>query len=284
VRPIPLIRIEGKISADWAERAKAALEEVRRAAEADRARIINSGKYQKIWTDLKELLWEASCHKCWYCESIDDRSDNAVDHFRPKNRIAESRDSGHNGYWWLAFEWRNYRFTCTFCNSYRKSAAGGGGKQDHFPLWNEMKRAKKPEDPLEEERPLLLDPTEVADCAELTFDDNGMAVPIVTKEGNPYRFERATQTIKLCHLNHPTIVERRAMLMRKIRVYLKEADAFYRKREGDDATAEAAYKWKLRDIYYLIVQEAPYSAAARATIGATRGESVAARDLFSVSL
>jgi hypothetical protein len=280
MRPIPLIRIEAKIPRDWREQAKAALEEVKGTPEGDRAKIVNS--LQKVWKDLKDVLWEASYHKCWYCESIDDRSDNAVDHFRPKNRVAESLDSGHNGYWWLAFDWRNYRFTCTFCNSYRKSAVGAGGKQDHFPLWIEAKRAKKPEDSLEEEQPLLLDPTEVADCAQITFDDDGSAVPTATKEGNPYRFERARQTIKLYHLNHPSIVERRATLMRKVRENLREADAFFKKLDGGDNSAEKAYKGRFRDIYYLLMQEAEYSAAVRATVGSKRGESVAARELFDL--
>ena len=231
---------------------------------------------------MKETLREASHGKCWYCESIDDRSDNAVDHFRPKNRVAEAADPGHSGYWWLAFDWRNYRFCCTFCNSYRKSAETAGGKQDHFPLLDETKRAKKPEDALMDEQPMLLDPTRVADVADIAFDDDGQAVPAVAKEKNTFRFERARLSIQFYHLDEGKIVERRAILMQKVRHYLEDADMFFKKLNSDpaNATAYQAYENRLTDLYEALQPEAEYSAAVRATVGSKRGTSAAADELF----
>ena len=43
----------------------------------------------KTWRALKELLAALSHDKCWYCESRQDRSLGAVDHFRPKGRLEE---------------------------------------------------------------------------------------------------------------------------------------------------------------------------------------------------
>jgi uncharacterized protein (TIGR02646 family) len=279
MRYIRLSKIEKDISSDWLRRAQDALDDVKATPEAERAKAVNA--HDDLWRNLKELLRNASYGKCWYCESIDDRSDNAVDHFRPKNRVAECTDPGHNGYWWLAFDWRNYRFSCTYCNSYRRSEEGAGGKQDHFPLWREEKRAKKPDDLLDDEQPLLLDPTRVADVAEITFDDDGRAVPAWTKEGNAYKFARASRTIETYHLNHPLIVERRSELMRKVRQYLKDADKFFKKLDGGDTTAEAAYECMLQDIYNASFREAEYSAAVRATVGSKRATFASADEVFS---
>ena len=97
--------------------------------------------------------------KCWYCESKQIRLDRHVDHYRPKNSVAECAD--HPGYWWLAFRSYNYRYSCTYCNSRRVDQRSGqaGGKADHFPLRDESRRAFSPDDPIDDEQPTLLDPT-----------------------------------------------------------------------------------------------------------------------------
>lgn len=51
---------------------------------------------------LADILSNRSHKKCWYCECVQSRSDMAVDHFRPKNRVEECK--GHPGYYWLAFD------------------------------------------------------------------------------------------------------------------------------------------------------------------------------------
>jgi uncharacterized protein (TIGR02646 family) len=278
MRYIRLEKIERDISSDWLRRARDALDQVKATPEAERAKAVNA--HDALWQNLKELLRSASYGKCWYCESKDDRSDNAVDHFRPKNRVAECTDPGHRGYWWLAFDWRNYRFSCTLCNSHRKSPEGAGGKQDHFPLWREEKRAKSPDDLLDYEQPMLLDPTCAKDVREITFDDDGRAVPKRTKEENRYSFERASRTIETYHLNHYLIVERRAELMRKIRQYLNDADKFFKKQDGGDISAEAAFECRLADIYNAANEEAEYSAAVRATVGSKRATCTVADELL----
>ena len=278
MRHVQLDKLRAKISTDWLERASDALKEIRDTPIPERAEAIKGR--QKIWQELKDILWEASYGKCWYCESFEKRSDNAVDHFRPKNRVAEAVNPKHGGYWWLAFDWRNYRFTCMFCNSNRNSGTTSGGKQDHFPLWCEEKRAAAPEDSIDEEQPMLLDPTLVKDVGEIVFGDNGMAEPAESKEENLYGFERAKQSIKLYHLNHPKIVECRAHVMWRIRGYLEDADKFLKKSRGGDPTAEAAYENRLSDVYHALQPTAEYSAAVRATVGSLRGTYRAAEILL----
>src|ERR1700684_3476119 len=71
--------------------------------------------YAPVWRELKDGLADLSNDKCWYCEMPVPRSDNAVDHFRPKGRMGDAANE-HNGYRWLAFERSNFRYACTFCN------------------------------------------------------------------------------------------------------------------------------------------------------------------------
>lgn len=139
---ISLDELATRLPQGWQENAAAALAEVAKATDNERADKIN--EYRTVWSDLRQALGELSHRACWYCETRQDRSDKAVDHFRPKNRVAEAAD--HPGYWWLAFEWRNYRYSCTYCNSRRRSAdrVTVGGKQDHFPLVQEQERIFAP--------------------------------------------------------------------------------------------------------------------------------------------
>ena len=124
---------------DWFIKAKTLMGVIKKAKPEDRSGIINKTSSQKLWKDLKPFFEKASHKKCWYCESRQSRSDKAVDHFRPKGAIRDD-SLGHAGYWWLAFEPKNYRYSCTFCNSRRKSDDTAGGKWDYFPLEDDSKR------------------------------------------------------------------------------------------------------------------------------------------------
>lgn len=173
-----------------------------------------------IWSDLSDLLSEQSKGKCWYCETIEERSDNPIDHFRPKNRVAECDD--HPGYYWLAFDWRNYRFACTFCNSRRVEVETAGGKQDHFPIfvppdWN------KCETDVNVERPMLLDPILEDDCRLLSFNNNGEACPVVT-DNESEGFKKASKSIELYHLNHKPTTRARRTIFQRIRTLVSNTN------------------------------------------------------------
>lgn len=206
--------------APWKQAASDAAKAVREAQPAERTKVIND--HQDIWKDIKEALWALSYGKCWYCESIDPRSDNAVDHYRPKGNV-RGAEPPHSGYWWLAFECKNYRFSCTFCNTIRKSATTVGGKQDYFPLWDENKRAKCDADDIEEELPLLLDPTKISDVRLIAFAEDGSIGPAVDKtQEREYRM--AGETITRYHLRHPVLKERRAVTLKDVRELIEDAE------------------------------------------------------------
>src|SRR5690242_2141799 len=118
MRNIPLNQL--RPSAEWANRAKKArvlvwaiAVELADAGEGERPEIIKRlraeiAKHAAIWAELRDQMSPLSSGKCWYCESRENRSDVAVDHFRPKGEVEECPT--HPGYWWLAFDPSNYRF------------------------------------------------------------------------------------------------------------------------------------------------------------------------------
>ena len=237
----------------------------------DRAAEVN--RHSPVWQELKDTLKRVSHNKCWYCESVDIRSDNAVDHFRPKNAVAEC--PGHEGYWWLAYTWKNYRFCCTFCNSRRidQETGIGGGKADHFPLRNEAGRAKDQADDLANEEPLLLDPTVPADPWFLWFDETGRARPHPSLCDNVsgYPFRRAEASIRLYHLNHMDIVEQRKALCADVRRRATEVDRYFQKYDAGDSTAREAFENAVAALRELLVASARYSATTRSTLMGLRG-------------
>jgi hypothetical protein len=170
--------------------------------------------HAEVWRELKDPLAALfPDKKCWYCESQVDRADNAVDHFRPKGRVSDATNP-HNGYRWLAFDWRNYRYACTFCNSRRRDVLNKtvGGKADRFPLVEEADRLYAP-GPLDQEKPALLDPCELSDW-ELIGCKQENGKPCAASEDAAARV-RVTKSISVYHLDYePTCKQRHAAAIR----------------------------------------------------------------------
>ena len=240
-----------------------------------RAKAINDRA--DVWKALRETLAELRKNKCWYCESDDARSDRPIDHYRPKNAIAECDD--HDGYWWLAFSWDNFRYCCTFCNSHRVDKVHGtaGGKHDHFPIWKDGSRATfdqcSPDD-LEREKPMLLDPCCPTDPPLLWFDENGKPAPnphLCGPEG-AFLHERVMKSIVLYHLDHHQIVDRRRQLYETVKRKLANAEDKLR-RWGDnaDTTAQQSLIEAVEELKSFMSPGQPYSATAKCAIMALRG-------------
>lgn len=258
MRYIPIQKL--RCDPAWIQEASNAALAVRRAKAKDRSKVID--KYSHVWGRFKNALRDLSYGKCWYCESIDPRSDNAVDHYRPKGNVKDATPP-HGGYWWLAFEWKNYRFSCTYCNSIRKSAETAGGKQDYFPLWDESARARSAKDDLEDELPLLLDPTKVSDVGLLAFAEDGSVGPAVSPD-QKREYKGAEESRKRYHLTHPDIVERRILRLQEVRRWVEEADQYlarYVKRK--EAFILHAAENRLKDVMDSVAPESPYSIAVK---------------------
>lgn len=107
-------------------------------------------KGKSYWGETKKTLKKYQNGKCCFCERRRDaNAEGDVEHFRPKLRVIEN--PAHFGYWWLAYEWSNYLFSCKACNS--------DYKKDHFPLLDESHRAATKDDDLSLERPVLINPS-----------------------------------------------------------------------------------------------------------------------------
>jgi hypothetical protein len=270
MRYVDVTELEGRLPVGWKEKAEQAYHSVKELPANERCEPI--GRFSHLWRELKDLLHELSSGKCWYCESVQERSDNAVDHYRPKNRVVECPE--HRGYWWLAFKWLNYRYSCTFCNSRRVNRDGSsGGKHDHFPLEDEGRRAHNPEDDIDTEQPLLLDPTSLADPGLLWFDEDGRTVPspqFCTDE-NSYFYRRADGSIKLFHLNHVDTVERRKALCNEVRDLVTQLNYYFSKYQQGDTTARTAYADTLKHLRRKVMRSVEYSATAHAMLMGLRG-------------
>ena len=273
MRHIDPEKIESVVTREWLGRAKAATREISSLPDSEKSKAIS--RYSDLWRELAPLFSKISSKKCWYCESLEKRSDNPVDHFRPKGRVHECKDM-KCGYWWLAFDWRNYRFCCTFCNSRRIDLSHGtdGGKQDHFPLRDERRRARDISYNVAEEQPLLLDPCRSTDPLLLWFDQDGKPVPNPTYCLNKIAVTRVRESIKLYHLDHESIVVARRQLFEKILRLTKDADEMFLKiAEGDCPTAQKAFESSIRSLRETLDESAELTSAARAYLMGLRGTS-----------
>ncbi|MDH1341108.1 hypothetical protein [Ectopseudomonas oleovorans] len=229
----------------WLAKAAAASAAVAQGAKPD--------DYENLWKELKDALAALfPDKKCWYCESPVDRADNAVDHFRPKGRVSDALNL-HTGYRWLAFDHRNYRYACTFCNSRRKDVVHGtaGGKADRFPLLIEASRLYAP-GPLNQEAPVLLDPCELNDW-ELVGCQHENGKPCATSQ-DPTERRRAEESIAIYHLDYePTCKQRHAAAVR-LMADVEQAKLFFGQPGMNEHFTATAKK-----IRRAIDRKAPYS-------------------------
>jgi len=158
-----------------------------------------------VWREVKDGLAALLHQKCWFCETPIDRSDNAVEHFRPKNRVSDAAKP-HAGYRWLAFDKSNLRFACTYCNSRRVAQQTSGGKADRFPLVEEDSRVYLP-GPIDEESPALLDPCELHDWELLGCrEEDGHPTPATN---DPAAQSRVAISIEVFHWHYGPTCKRR---------------------------------------------------------------------------
>lgn len=233
-----------QIAADAAWDVKAAAEKAKVAAGSP----VN--RCQAVWAEAKDRLKSVSDGKCWYCESRQERSDNAVDHYRPKSV-----------YPWLAYELSNFRYACTYCNSIRRNPETGesSGKGDHFPLFIGV-RATLPAQ-LNTEDVVLIDPCKGGDPGLLDFHANGQ--PCAKYPAQAKRKDRAEQSIRYYHLDHPDLVESRRLLALQIKDWVDGADALYANLDQCDPGTELAFSRFTESICRAIAERAEFSVFAR---------------------
>ncbi len=273
-------KIEEYLPSDWDERARAALEyveekmaviqsmaQVQGKSQAETEKLVKKAranaiaKKAELWSYAGQHIRNVMHDKCWYCESYESRSDMPVDHFRPKSSVAECPD--HPGYWWLTFDWENYRFSCTYCNSRRVDVEGrtAGGKQDHFPVFSPPGWALSKDDDWRTERPVLLDPTNPDDTHLITFHENGFPRETVHDEQDEEHI-RARESIRFYHLDHQKAVRDRKRIAVTIRNHFVEVERLIPKMNADTIVRDQI-KFHKKQIIKLVREDATYCTAAR---------------------
>lgn len=206
------------------------------------------------WTKLKPWLFALSHGKCWFTEGRDICSHKDVEHFRPKGRVEDLDGGERDGYWWLAFDYSNYRAAGNVPN--RK-------KGDRFPLHKNSLRSCFTERCEESETPYLLDPVRQSDVTLLAFDEEGNAIAAPGADG--WECERVRESIERLKLNeHDALpAERRRVwqtVTREIDAYLAAKSTY---RPGKNPAPRATMEAKARRIVELTRPDAELSAVAR---------------------
>jgi hypothetical protein len=241
------------------------------AKEATRA-VLEDGAapddYGQVWRDLKVKLAELLHDKCWFCETPVPRSDNAVDHFRPKGRVGDAAHE-HAGYRWLAFERGNFRYACTFCNSRRIDVEHGtaGGKADRFPLLDEAARVYEVDAALidfddllntvQAERPAILDPCNHEDWDLLgCMRESGHPCPASQEQ---VAVSRVSTSIDVYHLDHEPTCKQRHRAAVGFLDAVRDAKAAFLNIDVNAPQTETAFSRIAKRILRMIEKAAPYS-------------------------
>lgn len=173
---------------------------------------------------VKDTLGLLFAGKCAYCESFYSSTQPMdVEHYRPKGAVSVETpaDEGHPGYYWLAASWENLLPSCIDCNRQRtqeevvddtSTRTKKLGKKDRFPVAGT--RARRHDEDLAAERPLLLDPSTDDPFRFLRYDlELGLVLPRY-KSGKKH--DRAVASIEIYGLNRSGLVQDRRHVIRMI--------------------------------------------------------------------
>jgi hypothetical protein len=190
----------------------------------DRKPYPKSEDFEDVWSQFKKPLSQAQDARCGFCDTITNDSIGDVEHFRPKAGVHELSDDPRTwaievpgtanaegrhfarrtnpGYWWLAYEWDNYLYSCQSCNR--------SWKGNLFPVAEGAARQWPPRKDGPEETPLLLhcygreNPSQ-----HLKFNPDGSVEAL---DGSLYGWE----TIKTCGLDKQTLRTRRRTITERV--------------------------------------------------------------------
>jgi uncharacterized protein (TIGR02646 family) len=236
---------------DWQDRADVLTIQLLAATTSrERAALIDAN--EDIWKEIKQHFCDVRKRKCWYSESINDFAHCHVDHFRPKIKALDENGIDRGGYWWLAFEWTNYRYS---------GPAGNVRKKDFFQV--NHNKADAPGDSIENEDIRFLDPTEPSDPQKLKYDNEGkVSERQINKLHRDYI--QAEYTIRRMNLNMIGLVEGRRDKYRKAYGIIRETQKLLASQQINyDMARHQAIKAKQRELIELAGKYSEYSAAVK---------------------
>lgn len=242
--------------AAWLAKATRLLQQLRNAADREaRNAIIDANG--AVWGELKEWLLSLSHQKCWFSEAKDCFSHWDVEHYRPKKSAKDQDGTEHEGYWWLSFDWQNFRI----CGN-----AGNRKKGTFFPLRSGCNRCVLDGDHRLED-PLLLDPTDADDPILLSFTLEGRAVPDAFIS-DVWEKTRVEYSVKRYNLDFPPLMDKRktvwADCWSRIQEYLQELARYHT--DKTNMLAKQLSKSAAQHIREMLRPEKELSAVARACV------------------
>jgi hypothetical protein len=269
MRHIPLL--SQTPDAVWLTKAQDLLAALETATTSDeRKKIIDDNS--NVWGEMKPWLLTLSHQKCWFSEAKDCFSHWDVEHYRPKKSAKDLDGTEHEGYWWLAFQWQNFRI----CGN-----AGNRKKGTYFPLRPGCRRRGHGDD-VRREEPQLLDPTNVDDPVLLSFNLEGSAIP-APHITDLWEKERVTYSVERYNLDFNPLKDKRKAVWSDcntaVKEYLSEL-ALYHK-DSTNETAKSGVKQAARKIRAMVHETKELSAVARACVMSMGDERV--KNLLSTS-
>lgn len=254
----------------WIDKAKGLLQQLKDASD-DEARKLIIDNNSQVWGDLKGWLLGLSYQKCWFSEAKDCFSHWDVEHYRPKKSAKDKNGVEETGYWWLAFDWTNFRI----CGN-----VGNRKKGTFFPLRDGCRRVAIDGD-LRMEYPALLDPADPDDPSLISFNSIGNAI-VPADCNDPWEIERIEYSIERYNLNDfPPLVDKRKIVWNEcwthIELYLSDMQMY---RANRSPTSHLSMKEHAKQIRAMFEADKEFSSVARACVLST-GDSRVTRLLQS---
>lgn len=206
------------------------------------------------WGKLKPWLLALSYGKCWFSEVRELYSHYDVEHFRPKKEAKALDGTERDGYWWLAFDYMNFRV----CGNVGNRKKGGW-----FPL-KEGSLCSTHAQPCEEsESRYLLDPADDDDVALIAFDEEGKVIPMF--DISEWEQQRVNESVRRLKLNeHAPLAEARRKVWQQVNGLIGDFKAAKaRNCAGNNPAAKEKLKIVRARIREMIDPTAELSAVAR---------------------
>ena len=241
---------------NWPPQIRKAHKRLRRAHEAIKAILDRGGTpttddFERHWKDYRSLFSDAQSDKCAYCESrFTAAYPGDVEHYRPKSEILElqmvtrgqlprfKNGPRHKpGYWWLAYDFGNYLFSCSSCNN---------AKRNHFPVKGRRRRLEPGAEA--RELPRLINPFDVDPTGHFEFDELGN-VRGTTSLGK--------WTVEVCNLRRENLRKERVRIGATIQRDIEDYE------DAVTSRSELSQRQTLRRLRDACRPEEPYAAMAR---------------------
>jgi hypothetical protein len=245
-------------SAAWLARAEAA-----RAALKGKATHEERVAYMKansaIWRDLRAELMAHFGGKCWFTDAPEYVAKLDVEHFRPKAEALTRKGDRREGYWWLAFNWCNYRLCGQIPNRENKKC--------WFPLMPLSPVAATQGDNWQLESPVFLDPRNPVDVELVAYAEDGLVHP---KPGasrrERYRVKLTNELLGLSEI--PLVVDERKRTWKECTLLIRDymTSKANEKMYGRDPVIAAEQNEILTKLITLAQSNRPFASVARSCL------------------